>query len=131
MRELVSGSRRRRQRGATMAKYKSKSRPPSFLTSPLPSQLCTGAPLSSSFVHPARHQRGLRQSRRSLPRSLSSLSSISLVFHSQRRPGPLCALPYSHLFMPASTPASVFRFNSPPRAPAREFLLYSPSHFGF
>lgn len=44
----VSGCRRWRG-GATMAKYKSKSQPPSFLSS---FRLCT-APLSSSFVYSA------------------------------------------------------------------------------
>lgn len=71
--DLVSGCRR----GATMAKYKSKSRPPSFLLSFRPYV----APLSSAFVYSA----SLRQHRHSFPSSFFS-SCLSSCFSSFSSP---------------------------------------------
>lgn len=115
---------RERGSGATIAKYKSKSRPPSFLLSFRPR--FTLAPLSSSFVYSATHSSPTFSRPALAADNVSSLSwwPARAVFILAREPfsASFSLLRTSYPFMPLSSRASVFRFNSP--YAGRAALLY-------
>jgi len=122
---LLDVSCRRRQRGATMAKYKSKSRPPSFLTSPLPPQICT--PLSSSFVHPAPPTRAAPVPAVALYPRFREFLSYSIHSAGLAR----FARFLIRISLCRSRPRPLSSALIHPRTPPREFLPYPRGHFGF